>query len=327
MMPPRHASLAIVAVAALALVSIPARGQSPTGISARATISPWRARVGEPVRYQGRTIVSFPLPVQLLPPDADPDVTWSPLSVRVLPGRGDERVGNRARLPSSLPIDTLLVEGEAQVFRTGRVPIAGVRFQAGNQVYRLPGVVLDVVSVLTPADSNADLRPARGPLGAPWWERVPWLRVIAIALLIAVIVIVWLRWRRRRRSKAPIIASPVRDPVAEALASLTALRGLNLPAHGRFAEHAFHLTLILRRFLEATAGVTRPGDTTPELLAHLGASTLASDDVTRLDSLLRQWDRVKFAREASSIEDARRAEIAVETLVRRNAPPPEAKVA
>jgi hypothetical protein len=113
---------------------------------------------------------------------------------------------------------------------------------------------------------------------------------------------------------------PPRDPVAEALAELAALRRLDLPVKGRFDEHAFRLTRIARRFLEAVAGATRPGDTTPEVVAHLAGTGFPGEDVARVEGLLRAWDRVKFARAPTTAEEARSAESAVETLVRRHAP-------
>jgi hypothetical protein len=135
-------------------------------------------------------------------------------------------------------------------------------------------------------------------------------------------LLVTLVWRRGRR-KVPVEAVPARapkHPAQEALDALAALRGLHLPEHGRFAEHAFHLTRILRRFFEGTESAPRPGDTTPELMRHLEAARLEPLELERLATLLAAWDRVKFARAASSPEEAERAEEAVEELVRRRLP-------
>jgi hypothetical protein len=102
-----------------------------------------------------------------------------------------------------------------------------------------------------------------------------------------------------------------------ALEALTALRDLRLPEQGCYAGHAFELTRILRRFLEATQGAPRPGDSTPELVVHLGATRLTPAERESVAELLATWDRVKFARVASSPVEARRAEDAVEGLARR----------
>jgi hypothetical protein len=118
---------------------------------------------------------------------------------------------------------------------------------------------------------------------------------------------------------APEAPPAAPDPLAEALAALAALRAMHLPEHGRFAEHAFRLGQILRRYLEAVTAVTRPGDTSPELVAHLREAGLEADDLARLAGLLRVWDRIKFAREPFTLDEAIRAERASEAFLRRPA--------
>src|SRR5262249_53972047 len=152
---------------------------------------------------------------------------------------------------------------------------------------------------------------------APWWELVPWKWVAITLLAIAGVVILLLFFRRRKPVAAKAPAAPVRrrDPTAEALAELAALKRLQLPEKGRFDEHAFQLGRILRRFVEATLGLPRPGDTTPELLAHLQLAGLSADDLGRLNRLLRLWDGIKFAQLESSVDEASRCEDAVRELV------------
>ncbi len=64
-------------------------------------------------------------------------------------------------------------------------------------------------------------------------------------------------------------------------------------------------------------GATQPGDTTPELVAHLRGSRLEPEDLTRLSGLLRVWDRVKFAREPFTLDEAARSERTTEAFLRR----------
>jgi hypothetical protein len=307
---------------------------SLVGSYASATVTPGTVKLGERTLYRGRALYRFTGPVQWLPPEPDPTFTWGKLTARVLHPETGQRVGNAARPPNRLASDTLVVEAPLQVFKTGVITIPGLRLRAKNSTapnnylyYRLPAVNLMVVSVLTPADSNARLRPARGPIRAPWWERISWIKVGLAALVLAALVAAVLLWRRRKKRELPAPV-PVRlDPAGEALQELAALRRLNLPAQGRFAEHAFHLSQIARRFLEATAGTARPGDCTPELIAHLETAQLGREHVDRLSGLLRWWDRIKFARAPASIEEATRAEESVEALVRHPAPEPDKKVA
>jgi hypothetical protein len=324
--------VAVLAGASLspAAAQEPVADATPPGIRASAGVEPGAAKLGERVIYRGRVVAPAgqSLRYKWLPPEPDQDLSWGKLAPRLASGRAPGAVSNRG-----VP-DTLHVEAGLQVFRVGEVTIPGLRFQSQDParptVYRLPAVRLIVTSMLTPADSNADLRPMRGPIRAPWWERVPWMWVALGILLLAAIVWVIVRLRRRKpaapvQRPQPMVAS-IRDPAAVALAELKALRAQNLPGEARYSEHAFQLSRILRKFLEATAGTPRPGDTTGELIAHLEASGIDHEDLQQLAGLLRIWDRVKFARAPSSPEEATRAEQAVETMARRalrNASPAE----
>jgi hypothetical protein len=216
-----------------------------------------------------------------------------------------------------------MLEARLQIFATGRVSVPGPRFRfvggRDRAVRRLPTAHVTVEASPGVADSSARLHPLRAPLEAPWWERVPWTIVALVAGLLAG-VIAWVVWKRRRRPSVATVAAvagPARDPAEIALEELAALRRRNLPGEGRFAEHAFELTRIARRFLESTAGTPRPGDTTPELVLHLEAARVDPGQLARLASLLRAWDQVKFAREPSSVAESQRAELAVEEMARR----------
>ena len=121
-----------------------------------------------------------------------------------------------------------------------------------------------------PPTAMRALRPVRGPLAAPWWERVPWRWVIVALVAIALIVALVAGCAsptpgggatRRRFRRA--IRWPRRSRNSRRCA------GCDLPGQGRFAEHAFQLTLILRRFLERTAGGLKPGLTSGELVGWL----------------------------------------------------------
>lgn len=328
------------ALAALAAASVAATGRAedapPPGLAVRASVEPPVAQIGERVTYRGSILLDQGR-YQWLPPEASEDLTWgTPVPRLRHGGKGVPRPDpKKPRVNSGAP-DTLTIEIPLQVFRTGTVTLPGLRFQekAGPtrasmgspeppeppRTFRLPAVTLVVKSVLTARDSTADLRPVRGPFGAPWWERIPWRWVAAVAIVIAGAVAMWLLRRRKRPVLAPAAAGPTAVEVA--LAELAALRGLHLPAHGRFAEHAFHLTRIARSFLEAIARTPRPGDTTNELLEHLEASGMDPADLDRFADLLRAWDRVKFARASSNPDETRRAEDQVESMVRRHARAP-----
>jgi hypothetical protein len=283
--------------------------------SLHSSISPAKGRLGERMTYEGSAVVRRgATPLKWLPPEEDPDVTWAPL---------------RAHLSHGDAADTLRVETEIQIFRTGSVAVPGLRIQAQdpNQptVWRLPVVTVGISSVLAAADSNADLRPMRGPLEAPWWERVPWLIALGVGLLAGLLTVLVMWWYKRRRSVEVLVPAPRTDPATTALERLAELRSRGLAARGRYAEHAFELTRILRRFLEATLATPRPGDTTASLYARLQNVGLTPPELESLMELLRYWDRVKFARVPTTAAEASTAEDAVEAFVRRHAPPPPAE--
>ena len=298
------------------------------------TLRPGIAKLGEQVTYRAQVIAVGA--VRWLPPEPDSSFTWgSRRDGRQLGRPPARRYGKDAHTPGQaatyMTPDTSWVELPLQVFEPGIVPIPGLRFQlvleqnlspAGAPVRQMPTVSLIVVSTLTAADSAKGLKDVHGPLPAPWWERVPWAWVLGGLALVALAIVTAWWWRRRRRKPVPVAvpATVRRDPMAEALAELRALRGMHLPEDGRFGEHAFRLGQILRRYLEATVRLAMPGDTTPELVAHLRGGGLANENVQRLTALLRLWDRVKFAREPLTVEEAQRTEGAVEAYVRAREP-------
>lgn len=300
------------------------RTGSPHAYACQAELTPSLARLGAPVLYRGRVEVPPRTDLRWEPPESTGALEWGEPRARRL-ARFE---GSRGRAPERELPATMEVEVPLRVFALGYVSVPGLGFRVRGpdgawRRGRLPVVRLGVVPSVPPQDTSARLRPLRGPLGAPWWEVVPW-RVVGGAALGLAGALLLARWLSRRRARAGAATAPPRQaraPDAVALAALAALQARRLPEAGRFAEHALELTAILRRFLEASGEAARPGDSTPELLARLEAASLAPADLARLGGLLAAWDRVKFARAASDADEARGAETAVEGWVRRRARP------
>ena len=301
----------------LPAVPVPTAGVASASYACQSAVRPGSARIGQPVLYRGRVVVRPATELRWQLPVGGDAFEWGVPQIRRIPGYS-------GALHQGLNADTMQIELTLQAFTPGMLSVPGLGFEVRERTAppwtgRLPVVRLAIVPVVSPDDTSATLRPLRGPFGAPWWERVPWSIVAPAALALAIAGFLVRRLGRRRAPEAG--QAPVRtakDPATVALDALAALRGLRLPDQGRFAAHALELTRILRRFLEATQGAPRPGDSTPELVVRLETTRLAPAERERVAGLLAAWDRVKFARAASTPVEARWAEDAVEGLARRH---------
>lgn len=326
----RGAALTLAASILLSGVEVPHAAAGPVVPHERAhlqaSVSPSELRLGQRATYRGRVVLPQGIGVHFGPPTQGGAFTWGAPVVRRGPITD----------PKSLDFgkDSVVVTIPVQVFETGPVTVPGLRLRidrlaprTGPVDGRLPVVNVTITPVVTPADSAAQLHPVRGPLLAPWWERIAWSKVLAAIVILAVIVAIIVMLRRRRPIPVATTAAlaPRRqlDPAQTALAALAALRARRLPEQGLFGDHALALTRILREYLEATLVTPRPGDTSAELLERLAAGQLATVDLGRLEGLLGFWDRVKFARAPMGVEEAVRCEGAVEALVRRRERPLE----
>jgi hypothetical protein len=300
-------------------------------VSASATVSPdTGARLGEALVYRVVVRSQTPVRVRFVPPASAGAFHWGELKAwqESPTPRPPKPVGAGVWVRADLPLPAI-AEVPLQAFALGNLSVPGILIDVddgrGPTRHRVPVARVLIVPAIAANDTSARLRNLRVPLEAPWWERVPWLRVALWGGLAALVtgLVVWLILKRRRKGPPlPAIAPAARppDPALVALRELAALRRLQLPARGEFAEHAFHLTRIVRRFVESAAVRVRPGDTTPEFVEHLGGAALEEDEVRRLEGLLRYWDRVKFARAGTTIEEASAAEQSVEAFVRQAAP-------
>ena len=294
------------------------------GVGTRVIVTPSPARVGQAIRYVAVVRARRDQKVQFQPPQSGGAFTWSNLRA----GRSHPAWWKQSAYEA---VDSVWFEARLQVFETGLVAIPGplARVEPVPRSWkpgpiRMPTVHVVIAPTVTAADSNQTLRGLHGPIGAPWWERVPLVAIVGGLTLLAAWLAVLHQLRRRVRKpvRRPSVSvpPPVRprlDPAAEALRALFTLRAQKLPEQQRFGEHALALTAILRRFLEATVTTPRPGDTSVELLERLRASRLHPDELERLEGLLGLWDRVKFARAPLTETEARGCEQAVEAYVRR----------
>jgi hypothetical protein len=194
-------------------------------------LAPAVVALGQRVTYRaGLSPTAEPGTIRLLPSEQGGAFTWGTPRVFQHPGWRRRPAPHPYARFDVHSLDTMGIEVPLQAFALGVLTVPGIRLEVddgrGPRIVQLPNLQLTVVPVLTPADSNADFRAAHGPLAAPWWERVPWTWVILGLLLVAGVValLVWRRRRRRGPAAAPVARPEVRDPRAEALAALQALR-------------------------------------------------------------------------------------------------------
>ena len=149
---------------------------------------------------------------------------------------------------------------------------------------------LEATEPALPADADvADIkRPAKArPLIWPW---------LLAAALLAGAYYAWTRWRRRTVAAAPSEPPDARTPAQRALDELGALEGSSLWSDRRFADFYFHLTEILRGYLERRDAIPALKMTTYELTRHLRRHDIDRQALAAFRDLFDRADLVKFAK-------------------------------
>ena len=192
--------------------------------------------------------------------------------------------------PDSPPVDlntdpTPENDGEAKVFKLVTDPIT-----------------FEVASLEDPEAALQDLRPIAAPVEPPVipaslrWPLIIAGSLIGAALLIALLVV----FLRKREVKLP----PPVPPEEIAYQELEWLLAQGFTDRGELKEFYFHLSRIVREYIERRFGLRAPERTTEEFLIDLSHSdSLGSDHKTLLASFLEKADMVKFARYAPGTDE------------------------
>jgi hypothetical protein len=304
----RTATLTLSLAAALALVAAPVRAASPVRVET--IVRPDTVLVGQTVTITWRvwlpkgSTLSFPAR-----PADDSLAHWASWTVGTIAGKSgvDEHrltaaLQSFALGPVALPGPSIRFHVTGEDERRGRFPTSG--FVVGRTVEA--------------SGPEPPLRGMKALLTAPWWQRVPWLIVLAAlaAALVLVFVVRALLLRTRPGPAAPEALVP--DEPAEIVARrrLAALVASRLPEEGRTYEHGTELADILRRYVERRFEIPRPGLTTRELMTQLAArAEVAPDARARLLEILEACDLTKFARRPYDVDRAHAAEREAAALV------------
>jgi hypothetical protein len=154
------------------------------------------------------------------------------------------------------------------------------------------------------------------PLTSRWGF---WVAVVLAALAVAGALAYWLITHRRIAEVAPL-----KEPWIQALERLAMLEERNLIGEGKYDIFYVDLSGILRYYIEGRYTVHAPERTTPEFLEEAsGLHLFTPEQEAFLARVLRQSDRVKFAKYEPGTLEMRENLAEVRDFVEATIPAPE----
>lgn len=278
---------AALLAAALAAELSPAAGEPPRAypVSLLARAERSEVRLGEPFEYA----------IEVVHP-AGERVTIAP-GLDAPPFRGTGGGCRRAEQGAEARTTCVL---RLALFALGTHEVPELRLAVltpqGEATLAVPGPRVTAAGIIDPAAPAGSL--ALRDLAPPVPLLVPSLRAVwwtlaAAALALAALVARRL-WRRRRRAAAA--PAPPEPPDVRLARRLDALEAKALPARGLGGEHLAELSLAVREWIGAVAGVNALELTTAELLERLGRAGPPRLDLAALRRFCEASDLVKFAR-------------------------------
>ena len=159
---------------------------------------------------------------------------------------------------------------------------------------------------MPPLPEGPSLDRVRGPIEIPAYE--PWQIILALGLIVLFIgLLIWSAARSRRK------ATKTTSPYEAALAKLQAAADLSTEDDKRFAILS---SQALRRYLEDEFGLSSTARTSEEFLLSLKGNTQFDESFQKtLREVLANFDQIKFAQQALSIESRINITNAVRKLI------------
>jgi hypothetical protein len=206
-------------------------------------------------------------------------------------------------MTTSLAIDPA-VTGEDRHFtvtpvKAGRltIPSLGIVDGSGKFIARTNPLPLDVQSAIPkddpkPKEAEPPLPPAA--LGFPMWTLVV-MGLVVLAIFAAGVYGIY-RWSQKRRLQAEKLPKEPPKPEDEiALSSLDKLEARELLKSGKFKEHYFGISEILKHYLGSRYRFEAAESTTQELMSQLERQSYVPNDLLEmLKDMFEKLDRVKF---------------------------------
>jgi len=229
-----------------------------------------------PVPEEGRVI--WPGPDELAPAEI---IRMDTLRV----GRGER---------SARYILSLFEPGRAEL---PELPVV-ISYPDHTDTIRVEPGVIEVESILEPADSLADIRDIRPPVKLAWTisELLPYIIIIGGLLILVVLgCLLWSR-ARRRKGLVPVWTPPPPPPHQLALRRLEELRVKRLWQNGYLKEYHSELTEIVKEYIGGRFDMNAPEMTTEELFMRRRRWSDGDDLFRPVRRILTCADLVKFAR-------------------------------
>lgn len=180
------------------------------------------------------------------------------------------------------------------------------------------------------AGDSAGTGPQPADLKPPLEARRNWIPLLIAAgtALAAAALGFWLARRLRRRARPeaappPAERRPLRPPWEVAIESLDRIAAADYVGQGQIDRQYVEVTGALRRYLEDRYGVPALESTTTDLGHHLERAPLRPEMSSRILSLLREADLVKFAKALPESAQARSTEGRAREVVLSTMPRPE----
>jgi hypothetical protein len=229
------------------------------------------------------------------------------------------------------PVDTIINPGgndpmvwreevllQITSFDTGFIAIPPLAFRFNDDTLETnPELLFVLEPLVNPDDSIRDIFDIED-LRLPWWKK--WLPYWPYAIgAMALAGIIALLLRRKKPRKAAISApdsAPRLEPHVKALKELAELRSGGLGQNGRHKQYHTELNRIVRAYLNEQYGIQALEETSAQLIRELRRLELPTDIRSRMESVLRLNDLVKFAKERPLAAENEEALNIAETFVR-----------